>query len=985
MNKPASKAQQIRQLLVVGVVVLIGKIKLTRWTAPRPVTKQLRLSANGSIEKISTASQLYEGKVTRLECSPQELVKTLAGVGPNDCLSFGVPLDDAASEILSRSKFAALGEPASAMTRTCDAMTWLGGPAILMIDHDYDNVRYTANDLLKVLYECCPPMQQAAHVWGASTSSCVWNSKTKKELRGIEGQRVYVVVADGRDIPRAASVLFKRTWLAGRGNIKISKSGSLLERSILDATVFQPNRIDYCAPAMCEPPLVQKKPKHVLHGDVRLALDTRAALPDLSAAEQSQYEQLVSAAQNQQRGAAAAIKASYQQARVDAYTAKGMDPVKAEKIVTAAQDNHVLHADFVLTAEDGRLVTVTQLLLEKSTWHGVRFADPIEPDYHGDHRIARAYLEGPARPHIQSFARGSHRYQLSHTTEIILLRPGDRSEYMQKMVNVFLARSVFFRRADSLVTINEDHQFVRQDEQLMMAELDRNFRFEKPSGSKDNPHRTSVTDVPLLTAKHLVKAYASQFPDLRAVVTAPILVPRTGRLIDKTGYDAETSLWVHVPEDWPGIPDVPTPSDVEAALTRLWWPVHQFPFASAVDDTVMLTAMLTAVVRPLLPMAPGFAFDAPTQATGKTLLIKVTAALGGYSPAISAQPDSRNDEELRKRLFALLLGGQGAIVIDNIVGEFDSPALATLLTSEQYSDRVLGESRAECVPSAALVLLSGNNLSLKGDLSRRFLRCRIDTGVENPHARSFQFDPLEIVKTHRSHLVAAALTLLKAHLAAATATPNGKGRIASFEVWDDLVRQAVCGLAILQKAGLMPPGGKNFPRLVDPIEAIDQAVHQDPGRSLLARLLRAWANEVGTGNGSKTIVSVKELILISAPKQRGANVSAVVVPPANEPPLNEVLTEIAGNAVTGAINGRSLGKTLAKYKDRVIEDRALRLGDPYQGAATWWVEEVGDCGGFGGDVSPRVSTDQDSASNKRTTQTKPTKSTKVTKSAHRRG
>ena len=488
----------------------------------------------------------------------------------------------------------------------------------------------------------------------------------------------------------------------------------------------------------------------------------------------------------------------------------------------------------------------------------------------------------------------------------------------------------------------------------MLAAMDRTFRFEKMV-RVGSVFQAIVADASVPNAKHMVQAFASHFPSLRAVVTAPIIVPATGRIIDKPGYDADTGLYVHVPDDWPGVPDSPSRDEVERALQTLWWPVRLFPFAEPVDDTVMLTMMLTAVVRPLLPTAPGFAFDAPIQASGKTLLMKVVAALGGYSTAVSPQPESRDDSEMRKRLFALLLGGYGVIGIDNIVGEFDSASLAALLTSEEYSDRVLGESRSESVPSTALVTLSGNNLVLKGDMARRILRCRIDPRTERPHQRAFDFDPVEVVKMHRSNLVAAALTILKAHFLNPPAQRIGPGRTASFEGWDDLVRQAVCGLANQQSVGTLPSGGDDFPRLVDPMEAINNATQQDPGQSQHGRLIRAWANEVGTGSSRANTVSVKDLISISTPKQPSIKAAAITGSAGSEPSLYDVLVEIAGNQVNSVINSKSLGKALAKYKDRVIEGRRLRQGPSYQGSATWWVEEVGEFGGFGGLVSPSAS------------------------------
>src|SRR5262249_36533782 len=150
---------------------------------------------------------------------------------------------------------------------------------------------------------------------------------------------------------------------------------------------------------------------------------------------------------------------------------------------------------------------------------------------------------------------------------------------------------------------------------------------------------------------------------------------------------------------------------------------------------VMFAAGLTAVVRPTLALAPAFAFDAPSAGTGKTLLGHCLLALSGMQR--QAIPDCRNEEETRKRLLSALRSGQPCILLDNIRGQFGSSALEAMLTTEVYSDRLLGGSTMLALPNNALVLISGNNFRPAGDLWRRLLTSRIDAGVEAPERRTF--------------------------------------------------------------------------------------------------------------------------------------------------------------------------------------------------------------------------------------------------------
>jgi hypothetical protein len=171
------------------------------------------------------------------------------------------------------------------------------------------------------------------------------------------------------------------------------------------------------------------------------------------------------------------------------------------------------------------------------------------------------------------------------------------------------------------------------------------------------------------------------------------------------------------------------------------------------------------------------------------------------------------------------------------------------------------------------------------------LKSRIDPKIEVPHQRSFDFDPVQLTRQNRQRMVAAALTLIRAHQLLGGNVRFGPGRMASFEEWDDLIRQTVCWLAELQKQGAIPTGttlaGMALPSLVDPFEAVADSVLDDPEIMQLGRLLEAWATEIGTGTATK--VTVKDLIKRHAGSRTTTSVSNV-----SGALLAEVLEEIAG-------------------------------------------------------------------------------------------
>lgn len=176
---PSNRGQQIAQH---GTSVMLAPIVLTMWTAAHPVTKRVWLDESGQVKKES-ASNLCEGAVTVLSLTAKQFVNTLDTIGPNDCFSYGIPINLAATHVVTRKTLERQPDRANVLSRTADAMAWPSGPAVLMIDYDPRGTAMSCTELLDRLYTLCPAICRAAHVWSASASSSLFNSKTRREVR----------------------------------------------------------------------------------------------------------------------------------------------------------------------------------------------------------------------------------------------------------------------------------------------------------------------------------------------------------------------------------------------------------------------------------------------------------------------------------------------------------------------------------------------------------------------------------------------------------------------------------------------------------------------------------------------------------------------------------------------------------------------------------------------------------------------------------
>ena len=247
------------------------------------------------------------------------------------------------------------------------------------------------------------------------------------------------------------------------------------------------------------------------------------------------------------------------------------------------------------------------------------------------------------------------------------------------------------------------------------------------------------------------------------------------------GYDPATALWCR------SVPTLrlskePTRAEAENALGLLRHAFCTFPFADAArrwdaalgvevvdinsppgrDESAFLLALLTAVSRPSLWLAPGVLFTAPGvsgSGSGKGLLVRAISAIAfGISPRPFTT--GGKGQELEKRLAAELMEAQPSLFLDNANGlALRSDTLASVLTERPARVRVLGRSMMVPLNSTAFIAVTGNGLTVIEDLARRFILCELDARCEDPESRPFAAGFLKRIEHRRAELLAAALTI----------------------------------------------------------------------------------------------------------------------------------------------------------------------------------------------------------------------------------
>lgn len=882
-------------------------IVLTVFEADRPITKTMRLDCDGRLVK-ETPPQMARGRAWRLRlASVNEFVELLECLEPCHALAFGEPRDAARDEFAVVTKDQLPSVTPGVIARTREFFQWADAPGVLLLDIDApkDREPMGIDEALDRLFTAVPELETAPMIIRPSSSSCIWHGE--RELAGVRGIHVYVIVADAQRIPEMGEAIRGRLWLAGFGRYEVARSGALLERTIVDATVWQPERLCFAAGAHCIAPLEQRRGAPIVRNAAAAPLED---LPALTPDEQRRIEVLQRAARDAAAPLARERRRAFTQELAERLTAGGGDGSQAGQIARRALEHQTLHADFPVVLADGRTVTVGEILDDPARYHGALCRDPLEPDYDNGRIVGKIYLNGI--PTLHSFAHGGTTYRLVRAPHRIEVVSGRTRELTDEILDHLRNTPDFFDLGSELVIVR-DGRIIPLGKDTLSYYLGGEFEFfgvrRMPRGGvleePKDPPKTAVDWILALGPERRLKK-------LDAVISAP-LVRLDGTVLMTPGYDPVSRLFYDPgAETPPAVPDVPTADEIDAALDAIMAPFEHFPFAGVLDRSVLLAAILSAVERPVLPTCPGLGFDAPVQGSGKTLLASALAVLATGQPPEVWPHTGERDEETRKRLTTALAAGERVIIWDNVVGMFDSASLASALTAPVYRDRLLKTNTAVSVPNRALFCVTGNNIVLAGDLPRRFLICRIDPRTEKPFARRFPFDPVERVQRQRQRLAAAACTVIRGWLSS-TDYRNGiraPGSTASFERWDDVVRQTVAWVA-----------RRDPQRWCDPMDALTGATVADPEHEGLGDLLEA---------------------LFAAFEHRpfmAREVFQRVEGYSRDTALAEAIAGLLGSEPRSA---KQVGRLLLNRRDRIARELVLRRcgDDRHAGSAIWRVCKV---------------------------------------------
>ena len=251
-----------------------------------PATKVFSINEDGKLDKKSAAI-IYEGTAERRQIvggirGLLALINKLeSNLKSGQALLYGVTEAERARVVTQKALKKLNGSADGVIARDAEHCKFAEGkPGVFMGDYDprEGHPPLGAEELDRILCEVAPQLAAVERAWRPSATAFVYD-RDGNELKGSWGWRLYFLVDDASQIPRIGAAIYQALWAAGHGHIQLSKSSAMLDRSLLDASVWQGERLDFAAPPILESGLVRMLPEELARTLARSDFSGRAYAP----------------------------------------------------------------------------------------------------------------------------------------------------------------------------------------------------------------------------------------------------------------------------------------------------------------------------------------------------------------------------------------------------------------------------------------------------------------------------------------------------------------------------------------------------------------------------------------------------------------------------------------------------------------------------------------------------------------------------------
>jgi hypothetical protein len=389
-----------------------------------PLSKSIFLK-DGKLVKTSAATLAHGVAVKRAISGLHDLVKIIDGLTVEEALTFGVCRFDVASVVTQ--KMLAKQSGKNVVCRDSEHFKWPDGRGVLMLDLDAPkdgSEPLKALEFDAIMSGLHPWWPTIARTYKPSASAFIYDKVANLQLTGAGSIRCYAIVDIAQNVPYVGVNIVDAFWRAGHGRIEFSACGSQLVRCPVDASVWQPERLDFAGPVVLGDGLEKRNhpPVAIPGSDIDSEAVMHEGIGDTSFSEWSKLSIDVRRAKLKNKPEETRRKEITIEKRAREDAAKGEDIEEARRKHRAALMEGALSGSIPLYFEDGETATVERVLEDPGRYDGRRLLDPEAPEYSDDKRIAIFYANkgSSARPYIYSHAHGGRTFALMETSPFTL-------------------------------------------------------------------------------------------------------------------------------------------------------------------------------------------------------------------------------------------------------------------------------------------------------------------------------------------------------------------------------------------------------------------------------------------------------------------------------------------------------------------------------------------------------------------------------------
>ncbi len=307
--------------------------------------------------------------------------------------------------------------------------------------------------------------------------------------------------------------------------------------------------------------------------------------------------------------------------------------------------------------------------------------------------------------------------------------------------------------------------------------------------------------------------FEETIPLIKRIFSVPIPIIYKGKLtFPNNGYDERFCSWLDH-----NAPKITKPKmELDEAKRIMLKMFSEFCFEGDQDFTNAVAGFLTPFLRGLFPTfttrTPFFFYVANRERAGKDYLAAITGlVLEGQaldeSPISDGEQGGNKNDEFRKKVTACMMSGRRRFHSANNKGKINNCVLEGILTSKNFSDRILGKNELANLDNEIDFSASGNvGIRFTPDLANRCNFIKLFLDIEDANKRKFTTPNLhQWVLENRGEILSAVYCFIREWINNGSVT--GKELFTSFPEW-----ASICG-GIMENAGYGSPCISNDEKL----------------------------------------------------------------------------------------------------------------------------------------------------------------------------